>query len=51
MKIDNTIIVRLTDDTVGFCVDGAKVGDIVECWLHDENGNIIAVIGEVAELM
>ena len=49
--MENSINVRLTDNTVGFCVDGAKVGDIVECWLHDENGMLISVIGEVAELM
>ena len=49
--MDKQLIVRLTDDTVGYCVSTAKVGDIVECWLHDENGNIIVVIGEVAELM
>ena len=49
--MENTINVRLSDDTVGFCVDTAKIGDIVECWLHDENGMLISVIGEVAELM
>ena len=49
--MENSMNVVLVDGTTGFCEEGFEVGQVAECWLHDENGNLISVIGEIAEIL
>ena len=49
--MDNTIDVLLSDGTVGWCLDSYTLGDIAEIYLHDENGNLISVVGEIADIL
>ena len=52
MKATYTLL--LTDKTIGkFSTDDYEVecGDVLTVELHDENGNLISVTGEVSEIL